>query len=402
MTLARMAALAGALALLPCAAAAQPEDHSAHLAQTSAEPDGWTWSVDSNVFAGYNRQDRKFRDFDAWESQNWIMATAERRRGPWRVTAVGGGTLEPFTVAALGSPQAFQTGETYRNAPLIDYQHPHDLIMHLGVEAARAIGHRGELTASAALVGGPPIGPPAFMHRPSAIENPQVPLAHHQLDATHITHGLVSASARVGGWRLEGGVFRGREPDENRTNLELGALDSQALQVSYTRGAWSAEASQAWLTLPERLSSYDSQRRTASVQYTRGDADRQLAWTFAAGQNREVHGNLEAFLFEAVARPSRRWAGYTRLEWLDKDILDAGFHPVGVRHVHRQSRVGALTIGGVRDVVNGAHGRIGLGADVTGYRVPANLRDGYGSPLSAHVYVRLYGRLGTSTPTHRH
>ena len=49
-------------------------------------------------------------------------------------------SLEPFTLRDIGSPQVFQTGETFNGAPLIDYQHPHDLIMNLGGEYSRAVG----------------------------------------------------------------------------------------------------------------------------------------------------------------------------------------------------------------------------------------------------------------------
>ena len=370
-----------------------------HVHGTSTA-DAWQWRVETNIFAGYNRQARKFTDFDAWESQNWLMATAARTTGAWTTTVIAGGTLEPFTLADLGSPQVFQTGETFGDAPLIDYQHPHDLAMHLGADTARAVG-RARLTVGAALVGGPPIGPQPFMHRVSAIENPQVPLSHHQLDATHITHGVVRARLEAGGVGLEAATFRGQEPDEQRTDLDLGRLDSQAVRVGYLRGAWDAQVSIAWLTRPERLSTYDAERRTASLAYTRTRGARTFAATVAAGQNREAHGNLEAYLAEAMFRPSPAWAAYTRVEWLDKDILDAGFHPVGVGHTHRQSRVGALTIGGVKDVASGPFGRLGLGADVTTYRVPANLRESYGRPFSMHVFVRYYGRFGSGA-AHRH
>jgi hypothetical protein len=328
------------------------------------------------------------------------MATAARTTGAWTTTIIAGGTLEPFTLADLGSPQVFQTGETFGNAPLIDYQHPHDLAMHLGAETARAVGP-ARLTVGAAFVGGPPIGPQPFMHRASAIENPQVPLSHHQLDATHITHGVVRTRLEARGLGVEAALFRGQEPDEQRTDLDLGRLDSQAVRVSYLRGGWDAQVSVAWLTRPERLSTYDAERRTASLAYTRTRGDRTLAVTVAAGQNREAHGNLEAYLAEAVVRPSAAWAAYTRIEWLDKDILDAGFHPIGQGHTHRQSRVGAFTLGGVKDVMSGTFGRLGLGADVTTYRVPANLQESYGRPLSMHVFVRYYGRFGSGA-AHRH
>ena len=40
-------------------------------------------------------------------------------------------------------------------------------------------------------VGEATLGPTAFMHRESARDNPQVPLAHHDLDSTHISEGVI-------------------------------------------------------------------------------------------------------------------------------------------------------------------------------------------------------------------
>ena len=113
----------------------------------------------------------------------------------------------------------------------------------------------------------------------------------------------------------------------------------------------------------------------------------------AFGQNREVFGNLEAYLLEAAKRSGRN-SFYGRAENVQKDILDAGFHPIGIAHTHRPSRVSALTLGYLRDVVSKSFGRFSAGGDVTGYLVPANLEESYGSPLSLHVYVRYYGRAG--------
>lgn len=364
----------------------------------------WTWQVDANAFGGYNDQRRKFTDFSAWESQNWVMGAAVRTAGDWATTVTAGVTLEPFTIQAIGSPQAFQTGETYRNSPLIDYQHPHDLLMTLAVDTTRTSGY-AVATVGAALVGAPSIGPPPFMHRASASENPQAPLSHHHLDSTHSTQGLIRGGVGVAGLMLNGSVFHGQEPDEQRTDVDLGRLDSYALQVAYTRGRWSGQVSNARLTRPERLSTYDASRRTVSLSYEWRDGDRLLATTAAVGQNREVHGNLEAYLLEATWRVSNLNAFYMRAEQVAKDILDAGFHPVGVGHRHRQSNVGAFTLGYVRDVVTGRYGRLGVGGDFTGYRVPANLQDAYGDPRSVHVFVRVRGRAGSPAMAghvHRH
>ncbi|MBI3491363.1 MAG: hypothetical protein HY047_06220 [Acidobacteria bacterium] len=89
----------------------------------------WTWNADANVFYGYNYQQRKFADFWAWESQNWFMLDGTRAVGNGRLTLDGMLSLEPFTIQALGSPQIYQTGESYQRVPLVNYQHPHDLIM---------------------------------------------------------------------------------------------------------------------------------------------------------------------------------------------------------------------------------------------------------------------------------
>ena len=62
--------------------------------------------------------------------------------------------------------------------------------------------------------------------------------------------------------------------------------------------------------------------------------------------------------------------------------------PAGCLHRHRQSQVGALTIGYVRDLWTASGARFGVGGDVTGYFVPDNLREAYGAPVSFHVFLR--------------
>src|SRR2546427_365953 len=78
-----------------------------------SDPDTWSWSTDANVIFGYNYQQRKFADFWAWESQNWMMLSGERVVGGGRLTLSSMFSLEPFTMAGIGSPQLYQTGESY-------------------------------------------------------------------------------------------------------------------------------------------------------------------------------------------------------------------------------------------------------------------------------------------------
>jgi hypothetical protein len=378
--------------VLWCAAPVLAQD-AAHQHDTASRT--WEWGIEATAFGGYNYQYREFTDFDEVESQNWLMTTLSKSFGGashLRIDAMF--SFEPFTLRDIGSPQVFQTGETFNGAPLIDYQHPHDLIMNLGAEYSRAVGESTVFVQGYA-VGPAPIGPPVFMHRRSAAENLQAPLSHHYLDATHITPGVIAMGIERSGFTFEAGAFHGQEPDEDRLDLDTAALDSYAARLSWADGPWSLQLSGADLKTPERKSPYDATRVTASVSYFKGDAARSIAWMAAIGQNREVFGNLEAYLVEGTRRFSGN-AVYARAETVAKDILDAGFHPIGTAHTHRQSQVSALTLGYIRDVVSQTWGTFGVGGDVTGYIVPDNLSESYGSPLSFHLFVRYRGRAGAA------
>ena len=381
--------------VLSLSTAAYAQEHSDHALPPPAETDGCVWHTDANVFFGINHQDRKFLDFTVWESQNWIMAGGERQVGSGRLRVNGMVSLEPFTLRALGSPQVFQTGETYQGGALIDYQHPHDFLMALGADF-RVPVRQAAVIVAVDLVGTPSLGPTPFMHRASAEFNPQAPLSHHHLDATHITPGVVRAGIEMKGWTVDGSWFRGREPDEDRLDVDLGALDSYALRMTWSRASWTAQVSGGWLTAPEFVTPFDAQKITASVAYARNG----VAWFAGFGQKREIHGNLEAYIFEASWRARPRDTLYTRVESVAKDILDVGFHPVGSFHPHRQSQVGAATLGYARDIVQTSAGKFSVGADITGYVVPQNLKEPYGSPLSLHAYVRY--RLRPSIVDHQH
>jgi hypothetical protein len=361
--------------------------HGSDAAAPSAASATWTWSWDARVFAGWNYQQRKFRDFERIESQNWFMGSGARQLFGGQLQVHAMVSLEPFTIQPLGSPQVFQTGETYRQAPLIDYQHPHDLFMGLGMRWTRPLAS-GRLFAELAPVGAPAIGPTAFMHRPSASDNPTAPLGHHQMDATHITHGVLTAGVERYGLTLEGSWFRGAEPDENRKNIELGTFDSYSGRLSWRRGGWAAQVSTAHLTTPEWIHPFsDVTRLTASIGFTRPDG--RLAALASWGQNREVHGDLDAYLLETTVRMHPRHAWYTRAELVTKDILNAGGrHPPGFVHFHPLSRVGALTGGYVFEALQSRAGGFGIGGDVSVYHVPPELSENYGAPVSLHLFIR--------------
>jgi hypothetical protein len=358
-----------------------------HQHTAAASGPAWTWTPDANVFFGFNVQDRRFDNFSAWESQNWFMLDGRRPLGRGQLAVGGMISLEPFTMKALGSPQVFQTGESYHHSPLIDYQHPHDLLMRLGATYRL---ERGPIAyvVGADLVGSPALGPTVFMHRESARENPQAPLTHHHLDATHTTAGVLRAGIDLDRVSLEGSWFRGEEPDDKRLNLGRPRLDSWSARASWHDGPWQAQVSGGHLQQPEWFDPYDVMRLTASISFTGAVGSRPLAATIAWGENREPPAILDGYLFEWDLRATRATSIYGRTELAAKDIFNLGVPEVTIEHGHRISRVAALTLGYLRDVSTHSWGRLGIGADATVYHTSSDLRLLYGAPHSFHAFAR--------------
>jgi hypothetical protein len=350
-------------------------------------PAGWAWAFDSSTYLTVNLQERRFRDFHQVESQNWLMGVGTRRIGPGTLIVHGMFSLEAFTLRDLGSSQVFQTGETFAGAPLIDYQHPHDLFMRLSIGYERPVG-RTIAFVRGGPVDEPTLGPTAFMHRRTASLQPTAPLAHHQLDSTHITHGTIAGGIRVGSWELAASTFRGREPNEDRLDLELGALDSYALRAAWGRGDTRAQVSIGWLADPHTTEPGDVTRLTASLEHAGTVRDRPAAVTVAWGRNRDPFSAEQALLLEATLGLGRG-TGYLRGEVADKHIIGAGgLHAPGTGHPHVISRIGLLMAGYTRTLwTRGPHG-LHAGADISVYRVPAELTESYGHPMSMHLYTR--------------
>jgi len=302
-----------------------------------------------------------------------------------------------------GSPQTFQTGESYLGAPLINYQHPHDLFMEIGAKYRLDRG-RLKYTFEGDLVGSPALGPVAFMHRESARNNPQAPLTHHYIDSTHITPGVVTLGVGVGRMTFETSAFRGQEPDENRLNIEQPWLDSWSVRASYRQGPWEAQFSGGHLKEPEWFEPYDVTRLTASIGFNGTVGSRALSATLAWGQNQEfLTGSLDGYLLEWDLRVAKRWSLYGRAESMRKELLSLGVHPRGLvpgQHPISISDIAALTVGQIWDLPIDRGGRFGIGADFTVYNTSPDLETYFGSPNAYHVFLRW--RPTGAAPAHVH
>ena len=357
---------------------------------------GWHFMVLGVGRAGYNHQGGASGD-DAFESSNWIMVHAAHDLGGGRLSLMLMNSLEPWTFEKRGSPELFQTGESFRGRPLVDRQHPHDLFMNLSATYRFPLGSDGAAWIQLAPVGEPVIGPTAFMHRASSGENPTAPLGHHWEDSSHITFNVATVGA---GWRsvsLEASAFHGAEPDEDRLDIEGGSIDSAAgrLKVSLS-GGWSGELSHAFLHDPEAVQPGNLHRTTASLHYG-AEGDRPLAATLLWGHNSETHGESDAFLLEAAWQISPSDHLYARAESVEKDRRLLEFKGADVTpaiDLPEIARIGAGTVGYVRDLVITPVLRLGVGGDLTAYVFPSALQRVYGdSPLSVHLFARLrWGR----------
>ena len=388
--------IAFVLLALPLAARAQTMSEHQHEMPTEAS---WQFMQDGVIFLNLNHQGGP-RGGTELAPQNWWMGMAQR--------PAAGGTLrfnlmlslDPATLGSDGYRELFQVGETLDHRPLVDRQHPHDFVMQAAVVWRVPLSRGYALTLAGAPVGEPALGPIAFMHRSSAFENPTAPLGHHTLDSTHIAMGVLTAGLDRGAWEVEGSVFHGAEPDEQRWDvMDPGALDSWSVRGWYRPGTrWTFQVSHGFLTNPETTDPGNLRRTTASASWTTRRDSGWTSVTAAYGRNNEPGRDFTAWLAEATHAFGDTTV-YGRAERVDRetDVLRFGIHQfVGDTKAHVPEGVGgvnavaAFTIGGLRTIARPSGWDLAAGADITGYAFPDVLKPLYSDhPVSFHIFFRV-------------
>jgi hypothetical protein len=375
----------GAALSLAATAGAQTHQHDTPAHEASAS--GWQVMQDGIAYGLFNHQGRP-RGGDEFRVPNWWMGMFTRKVGKTDLTINTMFSVDALTVGKKGYRELFQVGETFEGEPLIDYQHPHDLFMQLAAVWRIPIGSQTGFTLAGGPSAEPALGPVAFMHRASALENPMAPLSHHTFDSTHIAFGVVTAAVDRGPWTIEGSIFNGSEPDEDRWDFDFGALDSYSGRLWFRpRPEWEFQLSSAHLQSPEELGHGNIVRTTASASWLKRDGDNFIAATAAYGLNNGEDANRSALLFE-LTRRAGRYSTYGRLEFVDVEtgvLLDD--HAVG----HDvKDMVTALTLGGIRELPRWRRLESGVGAALTFYGVPERFRPTHGRrPASFQVFLRL-------------
>jgi hypothetical protein len=381
---------------------AEPNSTPAPMLMTmrGAGSGAWMLMLHGNGFLS-DIQQTSPRGGDKLFSTNWAMLMAQRAlpgpSGPGQLTLRTMLSLEPATITGRQYPLLFQQGETAYGLPIADGQHPHDFFMEIAALCDLPLGDRSLFSFYIAPVGDPAIGPIAYPHRASALEDPVASLGHHQQDSTHISDDVLTAGLTHGWLRFEASGFHGREPDEHRWQIQQGALDSWSTRLTLQPGSnWSGQYSYSRLHSPEALFPTENQNRmTASLMYNRplahqGNWASSIVW----GRTRDLPGNLSenSYLVESTLRFRARNYAFTRIEDVDRTtLLLLGERPIPSGFTEQSAgRVQAYTFGYDRDLGRIPHLSTALGAQVIAYAPGTKLQPAYGTdPIGVVVFLRL-------------
>jgi len=385
---------------------------------------GTLWGIYTNQ-GGPRGRDKTF-------GAGWVMPMASRRLAGGIFTVRTMFSIEPLTVTNGRYPLLLQTGETWKNIPILNGQHPHDFVKELGASYQYRLSENTTLNLYAGLRGDPAIGPTAYPHRISTSENPMAVMSHHYQDSTHIAANVTTLGVTHRWVTFEASGFHGREPDEKRWGIELGPINSFASRVTVTpTSRWAMQYSVGRInnreaTHPDR----DSFRQTSSATYVLPTARGHWATTLVWGRNHDLaytqkpNGELLSILQSAPPRkpngqrehivlvPTRvqgqTFNSYTaestmffkdkhwiwgRAELTDKDSLllfeEAPY--VRLLEEYRYTRIKAYTAGYSYELPKvSSFLRPALGGQFQVFQLPANLSPIYGAhPMGMQVWLRL-------------
>ncbi|MBI3313907.1 MAG: hypothetical protein HYZ83_06705 [Candidatus Omnitrophica bacterium] len=349
----------------------------------------WMFMMHGSASVVYDDQRGKRGNRDVY-SPNMLMGMAQRPVGPGTWGLRGMFSLDPLTIGDRGYPLLLQTGETADGKdPLIDRQHPHDLFMELASTYSLPLTQNSSAFVYFGLPGEPALGPPAFMHRFSGENIPEAPITHHWLDSTHITYGVITAGYIWKNVKVDSSIFRGREPDEGRWDIETPGFDSYSARVTFNPTEnISLQTSYGYINSPEQLEpGIDVHRWTSSATYHKSWNQNHWQTTFAWGKNFNVPGrNLDGFLLESALNRKRTHTFLFRFEEVEKDEL---FHEDEPEH-GKAFWVAKFSLGYIYDFPAIHHVQCGVGTLGSIHFLPGPVDEAYGdTPFSYLIFLRV-------------
>jgi heavy metal-binding protein len=350
------------------------------------------------IFPRYTNVSTRRGD-DRIDAPNWFMGMYSHPL--WNNAQFGSRlmmSLDPLTEQGRGYPLLFQTGESWNGEALHDRQHPHDLFDELSFSLSQKFEHDLSTYVYFGYPGEPALGPPAFMHRPSAMDDPDAPIGHHWQDSTHITFGVATGGLQWRDVKIEGSIFTGREPDEDRYDFDRPRFDSYSGRLSWnpTRNL-ALQVSYGYIKSPEELHPETNIHRTTASAIYSLPLGRDTNWsnTFVWGQNNATEeGKTQSFLVESNYQRGRDTV-YFRWEHVGKSGHELVLNEDAETRIFP---VSAYTLGYVRDLSHGNGIDIGLGTQVTINNRPDTLDRYYGDDLG--YAFEFFLRIRPSAHTH--
>ena len=305
------------------------------------------------------------RGDDRIDAPNWIMAMYSH---PFNDSTQLGGrvmmSFDPLTEQGRGYPLLFQSGESWHDRPLHDRQHPHDLFAEISVSLSQKLPADLAAYLYFGYPGEPALGPPTFMHRLSAMDDPDAPIGHHWQDSTHVTFGVATAGLQWKDIKIEGSVFTGREPDEDRYDFDRPRFDSFSGRISWNPAPdLAVQVSHGYIKSPEALEpNVNRHRTTASIIYNRPlGHDSNWATTFVWGQNNDSGEKTQSVLLESDYQRGPN-SVYGRWERVEKSGHELALRDADLTKIFP---VNAVSLGFVRDLCHGHEIDVGLGTQIT-------------------------------------
>lgn len=343
------------------------------------------------------------RGADQLGSLNWGMLMASRPLGMGALQLRTMLSVDAATVGGTGYPLLLQTGESYNGLAIHDRQHPHDAFMEVAALYDHPITKDFALELYVAPAGEPALGPPAFMHRPSSVDDLAAPLSHHWQDASHVSFGVATVGLVWNRLKLEASAFNGREPDQNRWNFDFAPLQSYSARVTANPTEnWSLTAGFGSVKSPEAGDAgYSMHRALTAVQYGHAlSADRQFAASVIWGgmSLSDRAGVLHSLLVEANVADEERGSVFARAEFVQKTSHDLALPETFATDPERAFDIGSVSFGAVRTLSRTARTNLGLGARFSLNLVGSALESAYGGRVTGGVMVFLRLRPRRSAP----
>ena len=308
---------------------------------------GTSWMPDSSPMWGRHRQSgpwgimfhgNAFLDYDNQGgprgatrvvSENWLMGMAHRDAGKGRLMVRGMFSLEPWDrpppwLSAALSDRA----KRFAAALLIDAQHPARPVHGARHPVQLPMGRSWAPTSTLRRWGSRPWDRP-----PSCTVSPPMEIptgaADPPLAGLHYIRSASSPPEPEKQWKLEGSLFNGHEPDQNRTVTSDATSSTRPLSVRLLQSTspnWSFQVSNGYLKNPEQLNpGQNVSRTTASAIYNQPRPDGNLALTFAWGRNSEAGDHSDGYTLEGNWNFGTRNYLFGRIDRVtERGLLDTG------------------------------------------------------------------------------